>query len=56
MGTPSDGASEAAQQSRTDTGNDRIIQTAGEKLVPFTARRLAGGCAVALPFWHVTWT
>ena len=52
MGTPSDGASEAAQQSRTDTGNDRIIQTAGAKAVPFTADAL-GGCAVALPFCHV---
>ena len=38
MGTPSDGASEAAQQNRTDTGNDRIIQKAGAKAVPFTAR------------------
>ena len=38
MGTPSDGASEAAQQSRTHS--DRIIQTAGEQAVPFTADAL----------------
>ena len=56
MGTPSDGASEAAQQNRTDTGNDRIIQKAGAKAVPFTARarRVPSLRRSRLPFWHVT--